>query len=1094
MEALGTRARRIARPALARMLAEGLAGGHVLLVAGAGYGKTMALEEAIEFAERRSVWLSGEATGGQAGRLLIGAVDGFRAAVPGLADVAGDRLAAGIERVDVRTAASALLADVERLLVEPLVVVVDDAEQLEGNPEAVALVEQLLNVRGVPLSVAIASRRRLPLKLAKLRAAGRLVEVGPAELSLTVSECEELLRLRHGRAVEADEVETVLETSEGWPMGVALTGLSGSSPAASGAVPRAELFAYLAEEVLERLDADMRLALVDSSVTAMLTPELAGALGLPPGFLDSAEGLGLFLRTHSSGERSYHPLFRVFLLQRLEELRTAEERASLHARAAEQLAASGRPGDAVEHWMAAGRFEEALTTLATSGSELVRMTPGRVRDWLSAMPPELRRGADALSLEGQLQWGAGEYERARDTLRAAVAGHEAANDEDRAWLARLLLADTLVLRGDFAEMAELVEGWEQVSSPMGAAAAMAVAWYAVAGLASLGRQDEAEALRAHLCRDPQAAAQFIFLDAITRAGVELAAGPARIALEHMNAAVEVLEENDPFGRLPYTLGGVLVILRDLGAREAAFTLLDRCEEESGRLALGFGAGDFRAQRASLLAQRGDLPQAEVALAQAAGNVGVWRGLFHHEAEADVALLRGDGAAAAAAAQAALRSAAASPMPWQVRCTVEMAGVLARAGAPAVACGAIDATLGVLDERFPAERGRHHRAWLLAARACLDHEAGELDIACETLRRAWDEAGEEAGLLVRARWPAIQPVLWHALANGAIDPEAALPAIEEALPGGDALVAMVDHPDPVVRRAALSAALAAGHPAVLDRLAKLEEDDDGRVAAAATATRERLRTQPPALRFELLGGFRVRRGGWALDEAAWQRPMAARAVRFLLLQDGNAVPEDELFEAFWADRPADAARQHLTVAISRARKVLDLPGAERSVIETRERTYRLRLAEHDSVDAVEFERAAADALADRGESRRASLERVAELWTGEPLPEDRYAEWSGAWRERLERTYAHVLSALAERCEAAGDHHAAIRAAQALLAVDPLDERAHRQLMVSFARSGRTSHALRQYLECRRALVSESGMEPAAETSALQARILAGEPV
>jgi hypothetical protein len=43
-------------------------------------------------------------------------------------------------------------------------------------------------------------------------------------------------------------------------------------------------------------------------------------------------------------------------------------------------------------------------------------------------------------------------------------------------------------------------------------------------------------------------------------------------------------------------------------------------------------------------------------------------------------------------------------------------------------------------------------------------------------------------------------------------------------------------------------------------------------------------------------------------------------------------------------------------------------------------------------------------------------------------------------------------------------------------------------------SGRTSYALRQYLECRRALVMQLGVEPAAETSRLQARILAGAAV
>src|SRR5262245_45963014 len=45
--AVGTGLPRIPRPALARRLADGLGAGSVLLVAGAGYGKTMALEEAI---------------------------------------------------------------------------------------------------------------------------------------------------------------------------------------------------------------------------------------------------------------------------------------------------------------------------------------------------------------------------------------------------------------------------------------------------------------------------------------------------------------------------------------------------------------------------------------------------------------------------------------------------------------------------------------------------------------------------------------------------------------------------------------------------------------------------------------------------------------------------------------------------------------------------------------------------------------------------------------------------------------------------------------------------------------------------------------
>ena len=61
-------------------------------------------------------------------------------------------------------------------------------------------------------------------------------------------------------------------------------------------------------------------------------------------------------------------------------------------------------------------------------------------------------------------------------------------------------------------------------------------------------------------------------------------------------------------------------------------------------------------------------------------------------------------------------------------------------------------------------------------------------------------------------------------------------------------------------------------------------------------------------------------------------------------------------------------------------------------------------------------------------------------------------------------------------------------------IDPLNETWQRELIAAYARAGRTSHALRQYLECRRALVDALGVEPAAATSRLQARILAGEAV
>ena len=123
-----------------------------------------------------------------------------------------------------------------------------------------------------------------------------------------------------------------------------------------------------------------------------------------------------------------------------------------------------------------------------------------------------------------------------------------------------------------------------------------------------------------------------------------------------------------------------------------------------------------------------------------------------------------------------------------------------------------------------------------------------------------------------------------------------------------------------------------------------------------------------------------------------------------------------------------------------------------------------------------------------------LEVAAQRFGGEPLPEDRYEDWAISWREGLLDLYGQVLGSLSDGHAAAGDLGRAIDASRRAVEVDPLDEGAHRRLMLAYARSGRRGHALRQFLACRRALVDGLGVEPAEETAALQRRILAGEAV
>ena len=132
---------------------------------------------------------------------------------------------------------------------------------------------------------------------------------------------------------------------------------------------------------------------------------------------------------------------------------------------------------------------------------------------------------------------------------------------------------------------------------------------------------------------------------------------------------------------------------------------------------------------------------------------------------------------------------------------------------------------------------------------------------------------------------LQELVWTALERGEIDPVMAIDRLEAGLPGGVvALVPFTRHPLTAVRRAASGA---------------LERHRD-----------------PPRLAFTLLGGFSLTRGNRRVNDAAWERRVAQRLVRFLVRRDARSARTRSLRPSGPTD--LDNVRRSLHVAISRAR--------------------------------------------------------------------------------------------------------------------------------------------------------------------------------
>ncbi len=103
----------------------------------------------------------------------------------------------------------------------------------------------------------------------------------------------------------------------------------------------------------------------------------------------------------------------------------------------------------------------------------------------------------------------------------------------------------------------------------------------------------------------------------------------------------------------------------------------------------------------------------------------------------------------------------------------------------------------------------------------------------------------------------------------------------------------------------------------------------------------------------------------------------------------------------------------------------------------------------------------------------------------------FDEWQTLEGQALDGELAHALRRQMALQAAGGATAAASSTARRLLALDPLDEGAHRGLMGLHARAGDRAAVARQYRECVAVLETELGVPPSAETTELHRTLMDG---
>lgn len=438
-----------------------------LLSAPAGYGKTTLLADLpTTYPETSIAWLSLDEEDNDAIRFLTALVVALQRLEPSYGPAAQSiltdrtQLGANVQRV-----ASVLINDVLETFADPFTLILDDLHRITEPAIFVAL-DYLLEHLPPQMHLVMATRVDPPLALARGRARGELAEIRMTELRFSDEEAGAFLNDRLGLGLSAAELTLLQSRTEGWAVGLRLAAAS-LDPTGSAedrktliqalAQTNRNIFEFLAEEVFNHQDAEIRDFLLKTAILPQLTPPLCQAVTRRDDagkMLKELYHRNLFLvqvspvQEQGSSEHRvvrvdqprleanntklkiqyrYHDLFADFLRDKLAE-QCPERVPDLHLRAAQAESDSAR---AVGHYLAAAKWPEAAEIIEQIGAQMFNQGYlDTLSRWINKLPASVRkRHPRLLHYMSHCAIWKGTWPEVQSLLKRALQGFKAAGDE-----------------------------------------------------------------------------------------------------------------------------------------------------------------------------------------------------------------------------------------------------------------------------------------------------------------------------------------------------------------------------------------------------------------------------------------------------------------------------------------------------------------------------------------------------------------------------------------------------------------------------------------------------------------------------------------
>jgi LuxR family maltose regulon positive regulatory protein len=538
----------ILRPRVVDRIASAAMQRIVLIVAPAGYGKSVALRQYLDTLQPAS-YVRYDVREEHA--TLLGFVRGFADAVRDIAPNARKTVSGAYEKSRSSPTPGVDLAMWMHAHIKTFTgaVAIDDLHIAENDPEISKFLVSLIDRTKGRARWIVASRSSLDLPIGSWLAYGEMdLNIDEHDLRFTVDEARETAKASRV-GVRDEELSEILTMTEGWPTALSFalrTSTRSIDLRNIAATTREMVYRYLAEQVYYSLEEEARALLHFVGFLPEIDLDVLRAAGYTnaKAQIEALRDRVAFIYAERPGVYRCHDLFRDFLLHQveLEGVGALEETARSAGAALER---SGRDAAALSVYAQARATADTLRVLEAAGFELMEHGHAdAVQAALESLPQDLRATHPVvLGMRGLEEAHAGRYDRAESLLTRAMA-----HTDDAVLGAMLAVRLALLLANLGRDVVALLEPFLHRDLPAALRSevmSLLAVGYANATRAAeaKGAMDAAEQLAREIDESPERAK---VLQRLGAAAMQLAL-PANVARDYLTRAVALASENSLFG-------------------------------------------------------------------------------------------------------------------------------------------------------------------------------------------------------------------------------------------------------------------------------------------------------------------------------------------------------------------------------------------------------------------------------------------------------------------------------------------------------------------------------------------------------------------